>query len=220
MAYNFVRDDSVSTNSPCLGIDNAISIGMPLTLAARCKINRTNINSTIVGVQIAGGNQAYAIAVNSTNNSTFSIAVAGGVSSFHGTAAGRITVGVWQHVAIVFASTTSRSIYANGGTPSPFATAFTSPGIVTGVRIGARDNPNGTFNSPAVADIAEVGIWSASLNSNEISSLVAGVTPNQIRPQSLAFYAPLIREPVDFRGGFTLTNTNGATVSDHPRTYA
>jgi hypothetical protein len=191
---------------------------MPLTLAARCKINRTNINSTIVGVQIAGGNQAYAIAVNSTTNSVFSIAVAGGVSAFHGTATGRITVGVWQHVAIVFASTTSRTVYSNG-TGNPNINAFTSPGIVTGVRIGARDSPDGTFNSPAVADIAEVGIWSASLNSNEISSLVAGVTPNQIRPQSLAFYSPLIREPVDFRLGLMLTNFNGATVSDHPRTY-
>jgi hypothetical protein len=219
MAYSFVRDDSVLTNSQYLGIDDAVSIAMPLTIVARCKINLANTNNNIAAVQIAGGNQAYSIGVNAATNAPFSTAVAGGVSSFFTATALPVTIGAWQFIAVVFASTTSRIVYSNNSSLSS-GTSFTSPGSVTGVRIGARDNPGGGLNAPAAADIAEVGIWRVALNANDIRSLVAGVTPDQIRPQSLAFYAPLIREPVDFRGGLTLANFNAATVSDHPRTYA
>ena len=219
MAYNFVLGNVNQTTSQYLGVNNAISIAMPLTIVARCKINLANTNHNIAAVQIAGGNQAYSIGVNAAANAPFSTAVAGGVSSFYTATALPITIGVWQFIAVVFASTTSRTVYSNGNSLSS-AASFTSPGTVTGVRIGARDNPGGGLNAPATADIAEVGIWQVSLNVNEIRSLVAGVTPDRIRPQSLAFYAPLIREPVDFRGGFTLQNTNSATVSNHPRIYA
>ena len=40
-----------------------------------------------------------------------------------------------------------------------------------------------------------------------------------IRPQSLVFYAPLIRNLIDAKGGRTITNNNGATVAVHPRIY-
>ena len=65
--------------------------------------------------------------------------------------------------------------------------------------------------------IAEAAIWSAALTDDEILSLAKGFTPDQIRPQSLVFYAPLIRELQDLRGGLTITNNNGANVSNHPR---
>jgi hypothetical protein len=40
-----------------------------------------------------------------------------------------------------------------------------------------------------------------------------------VRPQSLVFYAPLVRDLQDVRGGLTITNNNGATVAAHPRVY-
>lgn len=67
--------------------------------------------------------------------------------------------------------------------------------------------------------IAEVGIWSAALTGNEIDSLVKGMTCDKIRPQSLVFYAPLVRDLIDQKGGLTITNNNGATVANHPRIY-
>jgi len=65
--------------------------------------------------------------------------------------------------------------------------------------------------------IAEAAIWNAALTDAEIASLAAGFTPDQIRPQSLQFYAPLVRDLVDVRGGRTITNVNSATVATHPR---
>lgn len=84
--------------------------------------------------------------------------------------------------------------------------------------IGAR-NAN-TIGQFAEGLVAEVGIWNAALTAAEIASLAAGMTCDKVRPQSLVFYAPLVRDLVDVKGGLTITNNNGATVANHPRVYA
>lgn len=68
--------------------------------------------------------------------------------------------------------------------------------------------------------ISEVGIWNSALTAAEIASLAKGMTCDKIRPQSLVFYAPLVRDLIDQKGGLTITNNNGATVAAHPRVYA
>jgi hypothetical protein len=40
-----------------------------------------------------------------------------------------------------------------------------------------------------------------------------------VRPQSLVFYAPLIRSLQDLARNATITNGNSATVEVHPRIY-
>ena len=62
-------------------------------------------------------------------------------------------------------------------------------------------------------------MWQASLTAEEVSSLAKGMTCEKIRPQSLVFYTPLIREIQDLARGMTLTDTS-TTVSNHPRVYA
>jgi hypothetical protein len=68
--------------------------------------------------------------------------------------------------------------------------------------------------------IAEVGIWNAALTADEIASLADGMTCDKVRPQSLVFYVPLVRDLQDVRGGLSITNNNTATVANHPRVYA
>ena len=67
--------------------------------------------------------------------------------------------------------------------------------------------------------IAEVGIWNAALTAEEVASLAKGMTCYKVRPQSLVFYAPLVRDLTDQKGGLTITNNGGATVANHPRIY-
>jgi hypothetical protein len=69
-------------------------------------------------------------------------------------------------------------------------------------------------------DIAEVGVWNVALTADEIASLADGFTCDRVRPQSLVFYAPLIRDLADLAGGRAITNNNTATVANHPRVYA
>lgn len=85
--------------------------------------------------------------------------------------------------------------------------------------VGARYS-NSVLGSYYAGSLAEIGVWSAVLTADEIASLARGVTPDKIRPQSLVFYAPLVRNLQDARGGLTITNNNAATVANHPRVYA
>ena len=62
-------------------------------------------------------------------------------------------------------------------------------------------------------------MWNAALTDAEIASLAKGYKPTRIRPQSLVFYAPLIRDLQDTRGSLAITNNNSATVANHPRVY-
>ena len=91
-----------------------------------------------------------------------------------------------------------------------------TPTGINELLIGAR-RFSGAVGLYFDGSIAEAAIWNAALTDDEILSLAKGFTPDQIRPQNLVFYAPLIRELQDLRGGLTITNNNGATVSNHPR---
>lgn len=74
-------------------------------------------------------------------------------------------------------------------------------------------------NAYSTGNISEVAIWNVTLTDAEISSLGKGFKPSRIRPQSLAFYTPLIRNAQDLRGGVTLTVSNSPPAAAHPRVY-
>jgi hypothetical protein len=68
--------------------------------------------------------------------------------------------------------------------------------------------------------VAEVGVWNAALTAAEVASLADGMTCDKVRPQSLVFYAPIVRDLIDQKGGLTIINNNAATVANHTRVYA
>ena len=123
----------------------------------------------------------------------------------------------WHHCCGVFASSTSRTAYIDAGN-SGTNTASVVPNAVDNILIGVAWF--GSYSTYADALIAEVGIWNAALTQPEIASLADGMTCDKVRPQSLVFYAPLVRDLIDVKGGLTITNNNSATVANHPRVYA
>lgn len=174
---------------------------MSVTDNAEAGSNRFGI--TILGAVAGDPIQAFAQqgAANGTTNSTAGF-----------------TANAWNHACGVFTSSTSRTVYLNGGN-SATNTTNSTPAGVNRVRIGARflnGTPGVFFNG----SVAEVGIWNAALTDAEIASLANGVACRLVRPQSLVFYAPMIRDLIDVRGGLTITNNNTATVAVHPRVYA
>lgn len=123
----------------------------------------------------------------------------------------------WGHSAGVFSAANSRLIYFNGANTGS-NTASNTTNNANAIYIAAR-NAGGVglvFNG----DMAEVGVWNVALTVVEIASLAKGMTCDKIRPQSLVFYAPLVRELIDQKGGLTITNNNAATVANHTRVYA
>jgi hypothetical protein len=131
---------------------------------------------------------------------------------------GETPVDQWSHVAGVFTSTTNRTIYVGGISRATNAGNTGAQNNFTEIIIGARRST--TIALYYTGRLADVGIYSAALTADEIASLAKGMTCDKVRPQSLVFYAPLVRDLIDAKGGLTITNNNTATVANHPRVYA
>ena len=208
MAYNLT-----AASSQYLSTASAPATTTPLTLA--CWFRPTNVADTryvlSLGAATANGahsiyqsvNNLYAVSTDtSSNQSAISIS---GLSN------------TWIHVCAVFSANNNRQIYANG-TAGTANTSTRNPANIAAFRIGSVFY-NGAIGYYANANIAEVGIWNAALTAAEIAPLAKGMTCDKVRPESLVFYAPLVRDLIDQKGGLTITNNNAATVAAHPRIY-
>lgn len=192
---------------------------LPITIACWFKGN---------GSPGAGAFWPVVVAHHSTNGSRVILAIsttdivasivdaAGTVTADNGraTATNTYSSGVLTHACAVHTSLSSRTVYVNGINSAISTTSYVSFNIER-LSIATNHAAGSFFNG----QIADVGIWSVALTADEIVSLSKGIACNHIRPQSLVFYAPLIRNLVDIRGGLSITNNNGATISDHPRIY-
>ncbi len=211
MAYNFIRASSqhLSAISPISAV--------PMTIACWFTIPSWPTNMAFVSVGENGGTHRNELFTSSTRrhatNST-------GPTTSAGNATGNNAIphNTWQHIVGVFETSSLRRMSVNGGT---FATNFTNVGTqnaLNQITIGA--NWNTTLSNYFGGSIAEVGIWNVALTQSECASLAKGMTCDKVRPQNLVFYAPLVRDLIDQKGGLTITNNNSATAATHPRVYA
>jgi hypothetical protein len=123
-----------------------------------------------------------------------------------------------QHACGVFTSNSSRTVFLNAGSSATSTNSITPSGLnVIDISSRLLSGVRGLFFD---GKLAEVGIWNAALTAAEIAALAKGMTCDKVRPQSLVFYAPLVRDLIDSKGGLTITNNNGATVANHTRVYA
>jgi hypothetical protein len=193
-----------------LSVGSAPATAAPLTLAFWFNKDTTNTKNCV-------------FLVNQTSQSNYwgifmSGAAVRGEVSFGGTgvnATGSYSVSTWTHACFVEASSNSRTIYRDGGNSVTNTSNLPFASGLNRLYIGTFSGSNLNFDGL----IAEVGIWNAALTDDEIASLARGMTCDKVRPQSLVFYAPLVRNLIDTKGGLTITNNNSATVADHPRIY-
>jgi hypothetical protein len=209
MAYEFA-----AASSQYLSSNNPVSAA-PLTVAAWARVNNTIGNKVIVSLNQNSGTDRFVLYVGNAVLYWFVNS-----SSGFGQAASSTNVSAnnWFHACAVETSSNNRAIYLNGGSVGT-NTATRTPLNINAVNIGV-DRNNNTNVSLMSGLIAEVGIWNAALTAAEVASLAKGMTCDKVRPQSLVFYAPLVRDLIDAKGGLTITNNNGATVANHPRVYA
>jgi hypothetical protein len=206
MAYNFVN-----TSSQYLGVSSLPVTALPFTFSFWF-YTLENGTRNFMCLDEPGASSFYTVNMNATGV-LFLNAFLNGSSNPAGVVVAPSNQ--WNHGCAVFTSTSSRQIFLNGvagatntGTVNPTFSRF---------NIGLRNSAG--VDVFARGDIAETGVWNVALTAAEIASLAKGVACNLVRPQSLVFYAPLVRELIDVRGGRTITNNNGATVVNHPRIY-
>lgn len=210
MSYSF------NGSTQYISLTNPLS-GTPITMAAWFNSSTTTAQGIITISDATGANR---VGLNAQGNlaarSIRAITVGTGGSGASDTPTG-YTTNVWAHACGVFASATSRTSYINGVAATANTTSITT-GTFDRMYIGATRAASANTNF-LNGSIAEVGVWSVALTANEIASLADGVACIHVRPQSLVFYGPLIRQLIDIKARATLTNNATATVATHTRIY-
>jgi len=206
-----VAADFSTSGTRNLGCDSPIS-SVPLTASCWFNTSANNVQKTLLSIGVRNAVHRCLLQISTTNLfQAFSIGSVSASSTFN-TA---ITGNVWNHACGVFSATNSRTAYLNGSAATTNTTSVTQNSF-DDLRIGARWNT--TLGVYMRGLMAEIGVWDVALDSEEIVSLSNGIVCSKIRPQSLIFYAPLIREFNDVIQNITITN-NGATVANHTRVY-
>jgi hypothetical protein len=128
------------------------------------------------------------------------------------------TVNAWNHCCGVASSSTNRTSYLNGNTASKGTSTTSSvPASLDRVTIGVFFG-SGT-GDPLIGGVCECALWNVALNESEVVSLSKGISADKIRPQSLVFYFPGIREVIDRKDSSAITSVGAPGVIAHPRIY-
>jgi len=188
----------------------------PLTIALWYRLASTPTNQMAFALAKNTGNGAFRINITGTTMLAQRVDNTGAPSGSSSTTVAN-TVGTWYHAAAVFLGSGSNVTgYINGtaGTPATNtgSTLTNIDRLVVGTRLSAG-SPGLYFDG----DIAGVGVWNEALTADEIAGLAKGFRCRMIRPQSLRFDLRMIRNLQDLSQALAMTNTNGATVSPHPR---
>lgn len=213
MAYAFSNG-----SSRYLSTTSAPVAAMPLTMACWHRPSQTAAARAILSLSTTGGTGRFQISQLVSPAGTTASSITDGGTAIEAVATKTIISNTWYHSAAVFVSSTSRFAYIDG-TETANTTSNAGPNSPNIFLIGSRIG-SGSFGAYFDGDIAEVGIWNVALTAAEIASLAKGMTCDKVRPQNLVFYAPLVRDLIDAKGGRTITNNNSATVAAHPRVYA
>ena len=216
MAYQFT-----AANSRYLSTTSTPTTAAPFTISCWGNLPSLAGVQSLVSIESGNSNDIFLLYAFSGTQLAFFTQRQGG--SFGDTGGGfTFSANTWFNAIAVERAVDSRSLYLNGGTviggSERTNTTNTGAPAVSRIAIGARYY-SGSLGGYANGLIAEVGIWNVELTESERVSLARGMTPDKIRPQNLVFYAPLVRDLNDQKGGLTITNNNGATVANHPRIY-
>jgi hypothetical protein len=203
MALDFSNAQNLSFAAPL--------VTHPITMAFWGNMDTATTGDYVISLRSSNNTNAFSIRF---DDRRVDAEIRAGGSNSRATSPTRFTLGTWIHGAAVFASTTLRTAYLDGGNPGTNTTSR-NPSSITEGYIGSI----GTANY-ADGRIAEVGIWNAALTAEEIATLAKGFSPIMIRPYDLVFYAPLIRVAHDVRARTNITREAGIGNVQHPRIYS
>ncbi len=140
--------------------------------------------------------------------------------STSGVLSGTYTAGQWITYGAVARNLSSASQYIDGVRTDNTASSTPFPGIDE-INHGIFNGGGSGLSAPLNGAVFAGALWAAELNDDEFNSLHKGFSPRRIRPQSLRYYAPLIRNPFDWISGdippMQVTGTPGNV--DTPRAY-
>lgn len=197
----------------------AVPAAYPFTMFVRGYSTSDSVEQVAMALMVATGNGSLLLMDGSRAGDPARFNKFGAVLV---SSAGSYSVNTWHAIGGRAASATALDVSLDGTQTAGAATSvsFQTP---TQLQIGARGNPS--YSLGIAGACACAAAWDVALTDEEFVSLAKGFSPRRIRPQSLKFYAPLVR---DFNLPFwpvaaatpTLSDSVGtSTPSAHPRSY-
>ncbi len=215
MAYDF------NGTNQYLRLGTAAVTTTPITMACFVRIDSTFAQRRVMGLFYEAGTttSGWSLDVAGATGLVQALTADSGSFATANSGAAVSTSGSWNHACVVFASASDRKAYIDGGSSGSNTTTKAPTSAPTNTCIGAMVRSGGTAFTFVDGAIAEPAIWNAALTDAEIASLAKGVSPALIRPESLVFYPPLVRDLTELVGGTSLTAYNSPTIATHPRVY-
>lgn len=219
-------------NASYAHLGSAVVTATPLTISCWFRLDNSSdgVKHTLAGVFRASGGtagqQSGLYIVHNNNGAAgsqpvYAASASTGTFTTGAVTSANVTNTNWHHVMAVFASSTSRTIYLDGGHSGSEATSNT-PSSLNDTVIGAFLDPTGAQFDSTNQSEAHCAFWSAALTAAEDVSLANGASPMVIRPVSLLSYAPLwgLASPeldlIDLGHAWTLVSSPTVTASAPP----
>jgi hypothetical protein len=211
MAYAFVR-----ASNQYLSVASTPDVRQPMSLHAL--IYTTNSTDVQFGLSnhAAGSNRILAIGIDG--------ATAGSPAIFRGRflattynqlSSNGTSLTTWHPIGGAQSSVTAFRVFLDGTRTSGTSGSSINLNDATDEIFIGRERNGANLDGR----VAEVALWNVVLSDDEFVSLSKGFKPSRIRPQSLRFYAPIVRNLQNLRDALTFTNNGSATVTEHPRVY-
>lgn len=214
MAYNF--------SSAYIGASVSVPTTYPFTMFVRGYSTSNTAQQVAMALMVGSGdayNGSLLIMDGAFSGDPARFSKFGGVLA---NSAASYAINTWYAIAGRAASATALDVSLDGVQTAGASTSVSFK-TLTQFQIGARANPS--YNLGMAGDCACAAVWDVQLDDDELVSLAKGFSPRRIRPQSLKYYAPLVRElvlPVWTPAGTPPTMSVGAGTavpSAHPRSY-
>jgi hypothetical protein len=198
-------------------LSTASGITFPLTMAAWCRVAALPAanQAILCASNNSAANDFHRLKLLTTGAIQIDTARSTVVSAVTSTTA---TTNTWFHATAVVASATSRAAYLNGAGKGTNATSSIPSGI-NSTEIAALLSGSAFFLF--AGRIAETAVWSVALTDAEIAALASGVSPWQVRPESIWGYWPILGldSPEPNHGGVAaraMALTGTPTLADGP----
>lgn len=164
-----------------------LATAVPLSMACWFQTHSTIPNSTLMGLfdkDVTNHGFVLQAAGDSEDDKVRCFTIAGGA---FGTVASTSswTVNTWHHACAVFASSTDRRIFLDGGSKATEATDVTPAGIDL---LSLGRSGDSTPTNYLKGYLAEVGVWTEALTDVEVAILANGTPPDRVRRQNLVHY--------------------------------
>lgn len=192
-----------------LRIASVLGLIEPFSCFAQIAINDGTVNQTLVALS-DGASDAHYMIFREAADRLGAASNDQGVASGEAVSAGAVAAG-WTGSYATWVSASDRRIRCENTTGQNLTTV--TPDSLSEINVARYNASIGSYSSATFASLA---FWSAVLSTDDQLALVQGFSPRRIRPQSLVFYAPLIRDVQDIRGAAAFATATGSVANHYP----